>query len=293
LKELDAYQPLYNRFKLYFGYLNTGHKGKHYDIFAYNGGLFAPDDLLDNLTITDGVLYQHCRVLAHYDFDTEVDTNILGHIFEHSLNEVDEVAANTEGSSNSNGFKPVEKSIGKRKKDGIFYTPRYITKYIVESTVGDLCKQKKIALGLDNDALIKADTKKDCKLYQAKIEEYRKWLLHLTILDPACGSGAFLNQAFEFLLQEHRLIDTMSAMLFGDSLVMTDNVTEILENNIYGVDINEESVEIARLSLWLRTAKVGRKLNDLSRNIKVGNSLISNPLVAGDLAFDWQKAYDA
>ncbi len=287
LKDLDAYQPLYNRFKLYFGYLNNGHKGKIYDIFAYNGGLFAPDELLDNLKITDGILYQHCRVLSHYDFDTEVDTNILGHIFEHSLNEVDEVAAQ------SKGFKPLEnsKTIGKRKKDGIFYTPRYITKYIVESTVGELCKQKKETLGLDNETLIKADTKKDRKLYQTKIGEYRNWLLHLTILDPACGSGAFLNQALEFLIQEHRLIDTMTAMLFGDSLIMTDNITEILENNIFGVDINEESVEIARLAMWLRTAKVGRKLNDLSRNIKCGNSLISDPSVAGDLAFDWHKAF--
>ena len=284
LKELDAYQPLYNRFKLYFGYLNKGHKGKYYDIFAYNGGLFAPDELLDNLLITDNILYNHCRALSHYDFETEVDTNILGHIFEHSLNEVDEVAAHTEGVS-------LDKGKTKRKKDGIFYTPRYITKYIVESTVGELCKQKKITLGLDNEALIKADTKKDRKLYQAKIDEYRNWLLHLTILDPACGSGAFLNQAFEFLLQEHRLIDSMTAMLFGDSLIMTDTVTEILENNIFGVDINEESVEIARLSLWLRTAKVGRKLNDLSRNIKCGNSLISDPTVAGDLAFDWKKAF--
>ena len=284
LKELDEYQPLYNRFKKYFGYLNSGHKGKHYDIFAYNGGLFAPDDLLDNLKITDNILYNHCRVLSHYDFDTEVDTNILGHIFEHSLNEVDEVAANTEGVN-------LDKGKTKRKKDGIFYTPRYITKYIVESTVGELCKQKKLSLGLDNEALVKADTKKDRKLYQVKIDEYRKWLLQLTILDPACGSGAFLNQALEFLLQEHRLVDTMTAMLFGDSLIMTDNVTEILENNIFGVDINEESVEIARLSLWLRTAKVGRKLNDLSRNIKCGNSLISDPSVAGDLAFDWKAAF--
>lgn len=284
LKELDAYQPLYNRFKLYFGYLNSGHKGKIYDIFAYNGGLFAPDALLDNLKITDNILYNHCRVLSHYDFDTEVDTNILGHIFEHSLNEVDEVAANTEGVN-------LDKGKTKRKKDGIFYTPRYITKYIVESTVGELCKQKKLKLGLDNEALVKADTKKDRKLYQTKINEYRQWLLQLTILDPACGSGAFLNQALEFLIQEHRLVDTMTAMLFGDSLIMTDNVTEILENNIFGVDINEESVEIARLALWLRTAKVGRKLNDLSRNIKVGNSLISDPSVAGDLAFDWEKAF--
>jgi hypothetical protein len=284
LKELDEYQPLYSRFKKYFGYLNSGHKGKHYDIFAYNGGLFAPDDLLDNLKITDNILYNHCRVLSHYDFDTEVDTNILGHIFEHSLNEVDEVAANTEGVN-------LDKGKTKRKKDGIFYTPRYITKYIVESTIGELCKQKKLILGLDNEALIKADTKKDRKLYQVKIGEYRKWLLQLTILDPACGSGAFLNQALEFLIQEHRLVDTMTAMLFGDSLIMTDNVTEILENNIFGVDINEESVEIARLALWLRTAKVGRKLNDLSRHIKCGNSLVSDNIVAGDLAFDWQKAF--
>lgn len=284
LKELDAYQPLYNRFKLYFGYLNYGHVGKHHTIFAYNGGLFAPDAVLDALIITDNILYNHCRVLSHYDFDTEVDTNILGHIFEHSLNEVDEIAANTEGSS-------FDKTKTKRKKDGIFYTPRYITKYIVESTVGQLCQQKKQALGLDNEALIKADTKKDRKLYQSKIAEYRQWLLQLTILDPACGSGAFLNQALEFLIQEHRLVDTMTAMLFGDSLMMTDNVTEILENNIFGVDINEESVDIARLALWLRTAKIGRKLNDLSRNIKCGNSLISDPSVAGDLAFDWQAAF--
>ncbi len=290
LKELDAYQPLYNRFKLYFGYLNSGHKGKHHDIFAYNGGLFAPDEFLDGLTITDNLLYNHCRVLSHYDFDTDIDTNILGHIFEHSLNEIDEVAAQ------SNGFKPIEKVQTKRKKDGIFYTPRYITKYIVESTIGELCKRKKLALGLDNEALSKGFKplefeKAARKKYQEKINAYRQWLLQLTILDPACGSGAFLNQALEFLIEEHRLIDDMTAMLFGDSLVMTDNVTEILENNIFGVDINEESVEIARLSLWLRTAKIGRKLNDLSGRIKVGNSLISDPSVAGDLAFDWQKAF--
>lgn len=284
LKELDEYQPLYNRFKKYFGYLNTGYKGKHYDIFAYNGGLFAPDAFLDNLTITDNILYNHARVLAHYDFDTEIDTNILGHIFEHSLNELDEVAAHTEGVS-------LDKTKTKRKKDGIFYTPRYITKYIVESTVGELCKRKKEELGLDSVALEKANAKTARKKYQEKINEYRAWLLQLTILDPACGSGAFLNQALEFLVAEHRLVDDMTAMLFGDSLVFTDNVTDILENNIFGVDINEESVEIARLSLWLRTAKVGRKLNDLSRNIKCGNSLISDPSVAGDLAFDWQTAF--
>ena len=72
------------------------------------------------------------------------------------------------------------------------------------------------------------------------------------------------------------------------ALCSQDVENHILENNIYGVDINEESVEIARLSLWLHTAKKGRKLTSLSSNIKCGNSLIDDPEVAGDLAFNWQ-----
>jgi type I restriction-modification system DNA methylase subunit len=276
LKELDAYMPLYQRFKQYFGYLNEGRKSKNQDIFAYNGGLFAPDEVLDKLEITDNLLEVHCRTLSSYDFDTEVDTNILGHIFEHSLNEIDEFE---------------QKTVTKRKKDGIFYTPRYITKHIIESTIGALCQQQKIALHLDNEALTAADTQKDRAIYEAKIKNYRDWLLQLTILDPACGSGAFLNEALVFLMEEHRLIDSMMATVMESTTTFTDNVMDILENNIFGVDINEESVEITRLSLWLRTAKVGRKLNDLSRNIKCGNSLIHNPKIAPEFAFDWEVEF--
>jgi hypothetical protein len=65
----------------------------------------------------------------------------------------------------------------------------------------------------------------------------------------------------------------------------------ILENNLFGVDINNESVEIAKLSLWLRTAQPSRKLNDLSHNIKCGNSLIDDPEVAGDKAFNWETEF--
>ena len=72
---------------------------------------------------------------------------------------------------------------------------------------------------------------------------------------------------------------------------MFDTDIAILENNIYGVDINEESIEIAKLSLWLRTAKQGRKLSNLSNNIKCGNSLIDDPAVAGDKAFNWQNEF--
>ena len=116
-------------------------------------------------------------------------------------------------------------------------------------------------------------------------------MLQITICDPACGSGAFLNQALEFLIAEHQYIDELQAKLFGDTMVLREVENAILENNIYGVDINEESVEIAKLSLWLRTAQKGRKLTSLNDNIKCGNSLIDDPIVAGDKAFDWQKEF--
>lgn len=102
-----------------------------------------------------------------------------------------------------------------------------------------------------------------------------------------------MNQALEYLIAEHRHIDELKANLFGDAFVLTDLDNEILENNLFGVDINEEAVEIARLSLWLRTAKKDRKLSSLTSHIQCGNSLIDDPAIAGDKAFNWQKAFPA
>lgn len=286
LRDLDEYNPLYNRFKKYFGYLNTGFKGKQYDVFAYNGGLFKPDAVLDNVKIDDDLLYRHTLKLAEYDFESEVDVNILGHIFENSLNELDEVKAQLSGAE-------VDKTKSKRKKDGVFYTPKYITKYIVDNTVGKLCIDKKAELGIvEEDYFTDKKRSNKTKLSLAqKLTAYRDWLLQITICDPACGSGAFLNQALNFLIDEHRTIDEMQAKLFGDTLVLSDIENTIMENNLFGVDLNEESVEIAKLSLWLRTAQPNRKLNDLSNNIKCGNSLIDDPTVAGEKAFNWEQEF--
>ncbi|MBX3045077.1 MAG: N-6 DNA methylase, partial [Candidatus Kapabacteria bacterium] len=284
---LDEYMPLYDRFKKFFNYLNTGYKGKNYEVFAYNGGLFEPDEILDNITIDDNILYEHTLKLTQYDFDTEVDVNILGHIFEHSLSEIENVQAEIRGEK-------VETQKSKRKKDGIFYTPKYITKYIVENTVGKLCLEKREEIGIIDEEYAKGrkNRKRETILeLDKKVTDYRNWLLNITILDPACGSGAFLNQALDFLIYEHQKIDNLRAALFEEGLVFADITNDILENNIYGVDINEESVEIAKLSLWLRTAQVGRKLNSLSKNIKCGNSLIDDPAVAGDKAFNWEKEF--
>jgi hypothetical protein len=291
---------LYERYKMYFNDLNLGAKvtlpafGKstgdaivaEFEIFAYNGGLFQPDEVLDHVKIDDVLLHSYSEKLSHYDFDSDVDVNILGHIFENSLNEIDEIKAELEGQT-------VEKTKTKRKKDGVFYTPKYITKYIVDNTIGKLCEEKKVNLDIKDEYYIN-DKKQQTRTKKAlldKLAEYRKWLLELTICDPACGSGAFLNQALEFLISEHRYVDELQAKLMGDAMILSDVENSILEHNIYGVDLNDESVEIAKLSLWLRTAQKGRKLNSLNNNIKCGNSLIDDPEVAGEKAFSWEKEF--
>ena len=285
LKDLDAYIPLYERIKQYFGYLDKGHVGKPFDVYAYNGGLFRTDEVLDGLTISDDVLAEHCRKLSEYDFKSEVDVNILGHIFENSLSEIEEVTQQI-----NSGDAP---HTSKRKQDGVFYTPQYITKYIVENTVGRLCAEKKLQLGIVEEEYF-SDQRRQLKTKQRLLEQlhhYREWLLQITILDPACGSGAFLNAALKFLMDEHKVIDEMEKKISDFTLAFHDVENFILENNLYGVDINEESVEIAQLALWLRTAKPHRKLNSLNENIKCGNSLISDPAIAGDKAFNWQEQF--
>ena len=285
LKDLDAYVPLYDRIKQYFGYLDKGHQGKPFDVFAYNGGLFKTDDVLDSLRISDDLLATHTRKLSTYDFESDVDVNILGHIFENSLSEIEEVTQQI-----NSGKAP---QTSKRKQDGVFYTPQYITKYIVENTIGRLCSEKKNELGIVEEEYF-SDQRRQLKTKQRLLEQlqqYRDWLLQITILDPACGSGAFLNAALQFLMAEHKLIDEMEAKVAGSAIVFQDVENSILEHNLYGVDINEESVEIAQLALWLRTAKPHRKLNSLNENIKCGNSLISDPAIAGEKAFNWQEQF--
>ena len=279
------YFPFYDRVKKYFGYMNTGFQGKKYEIFAYNGGLFKPDEVLDSIKISDDVLVEHTRKLSEYDFESDVDVNILGHIFENSLSEIEEVTQQI-----NSGAAP---QTSKRKQDGVFYTPQYITKYIVENTVGRLCAEKKQELGIVEDEYF-SDQRRQMqtkKRLLGQLQQYREWLLQITILDPACGSGAFLNAALQFLMAEHKLIDEMEAKVAGSAIVFQDVENSILEHNLYGVDINEESVEIAQLALWLRTAKPRRKLNSLNENIKCGNSLISDPAIAGDKAFNWQEQF--
>ncbi|MEA3491399.1 MAG: N-6 DNA methylase, partial [Campylobacterota bacterium] len=266
-------RELWHFYKIYFSAINKGNA--KLKIPEYNGGLFAEDALLDSLIIDKNVLDASPLMLSAYDFNSDIDVNILGHIFENSLNDIEELKARIEDTD-------FDVKHSKRKKDGVFYTPEYITKYIVDNTLGRLCQAKKEELGLDDvDIVLPKNPKKLNKGEERQkeaLEAYRVYLLGLKILDPACGSGAFLNQTLNYLLAEHAFIDESIKTLMGGSVLGLYDVKKgILENNLYGVDINAEAVEIAKLSLWLRTVESGRKLNKLADKIKVANSLLNMP----------------
>ncbi|MDX4068533.1 Eco57I restriction-modification methylase domain-containing protein [Aliarcobacter skirrowii] len=261
---------LYDIYKFYFEAINKGND--KLQIPQYNGGLFATDLLLDSLIIDDFILDKNVQILSNYDFASEISVNILGHIFEQSLTDLEELQANIDNVN-------FDKTKSKRKKDGVFYTPEYITRYIVENTLGKMCSEKREELLIGNGILIPSNPKKLTKQEQQtkdNLQEYKKWLLNLKILDPACGSGAFLNQALEYLISEHKNLQNDLALM-GDLFASYMVEEEILENNLYGVDINEDAVEIAKLSLWLRTAKRGRALTKLADKIVCANSLLEMP----------------
>ena len=293
LKEMGYGQPLYSVFKTYFDRIDKGYKSESdssKNIFAYNGGLFKPDETLDNLTVGDDVLFIHSKRLADYDFESQISVDILGRIFENSLTEIEEVQKEIE--AEKSGEKVEINNIGKRKKDGVFYTPEYITKYIVENTIGKLCEQQRAKLNISDEEVAKAQTKKQKDTLNAALHEYQKWLFSLKILDPACGSGAFLTAALTQLKAEHRRVFDFLHAINNDSMMFEEySDNSILENNLYGVDINEESVEITKLSLWLHTAQKDRKLTTLNNKIKCGNSLIDDSAIAGEKAFNWEEEF--
>ncbi len=120
---------------------------------------------------------------------------------------------------------------------------------------------------------------------------WQTWLEELGrvhIVDPACGSGAFLIEAFDQMFAEYQKAQGILIELQGATLF--DTRRTILEHNLYGVDLNGEAVEIARLSCWIKTAEFGKELTSLDHNIREGNSVVSDPAVHPK-ALDWQAAF--
>ena len=110
----------------------------------------------------------------------------------------------------------------------------------------------------------------------------------LRVVDPACGSGAFLVAAFDMLAAEYRRV-VLRLKELGESIDF-DAFDEIVTKNLYGVDLNAESVEITRLALWLKTARTKHRLQNLEATIKVGNSLIDERDFT-DRPFDWRSTF--
>lgn len=223
----------------------------------YNSGLFAlaKDNDCDQVDINGVIikklaynLYESKDHTYIYNFDW-IDADILGQVYEQYLGIILE--------QTKSGRAKLKNSQAHKKEQGIYYTPTWVVEYIVKNTIGEILKDKKI-----------------------KPE-------NIKVLDPACGSGSFLIKAFDYLYnhisgteesKQHRI----------DSQGNYSAKTEILKNNIYGVDLDNKAVEITKLNLLLKAAEKYRKLpEEIDLHIKHGNSLISDENIEGLDAFKW------
>lgn len=279
-----------------------GRYGLHV-IDRFNGGLFEEDAMLEALHIPAKVfcvagqasnLLGHPRTLlylsAAYNFgitsgagERAIGLYTLGRIFEQSITELEIMEAEADGRVSVN-------RLSKRKTDGVYYTPEWVVNTIVEETLGARLDDIKKELGflqlppLDEEAIAEyrrflADRRRTAPTGGAWIQflnAYRNQLDHIRVVDPACGSGAFLIQALNRLVAEYRWVVAENERIEGvRSLFDQDMVIRsILAHNIYGVDINPESVEITKLALWLHTAAPDKPLCALDENIRCGNSLV-------------------
>jgi hypothetical protein len=307
-------RPVWENFGGLFRAVNAGNPAL--SIPPYNGGLFSEDPILDHLAVPD-LVCGYFRDLAAYDFrpsfqvagDTNgqaagklIDVDILGHIFEQSISDLERIRNEIEGLTERLGQS--EHTV-RRKKEGAFYTPKFITRYIVGEALGRVLKDRfeQLRLAHFNKAAKAAraalidpnafDSGKLTKAQQAALiafwEDWQEVLKSIRILDPACGSGAFLIEAFDQMYAAFQASNDRLEELRGQRTLF-DLDTQILQNNLYGVDLNEEAVEICRLSLWIKTAQRGKPLTSLDHTIRVGNSVIDDPSVHPK-AFDWQAAF--
>ncbi len=276
-------RPIWTNFQGLFRMVDKGGRSPR-DIPAYNGGLFAPDPVADSILLPDH-LAEEMAALGNWDFASEVPVTVLGHLFEQSITDIEKLR---EGEAEA-------PAANKRKREGVVYTPDGITRFLVERTIGETLGAWQARI-LEKHAGISAfpadkDAPSPFADDAAELAFWRQYLAALrglTVVDPACGSGAFLVAAFDALAAEYlRVTDRMTGL--GHKLDF-DIFDEILTRNLYGVDLNVESVEITRLSLWLKTARRQKQLQSLDHTIRSGNSIIHDKATDAR-AFDWDTAF--
>jgi len=286
-------KPVWDNFKGLFKAIDKGNPALK--IPRYNGGLFKRHPAIDKLKLPD-LVCEGFKRLGDYDFASEVSVTILGHIFEQSITDLERLQAISRGEE----VEPEKKTgtTGKRKLAGVVYTPDYIARFIVAQTVGahlrelfDTCLKKNIT----KDSYDKPYEEVKWRNKGAELKtwtDYQKALSKLRIVDPACGSGVFLVTAFDYLKGEYHRVNIKVADLSGQQPDLFDPDSEILSKNLFGVDVNAESVEITKLSLWLKTARRGKVLDSLDDHLCVGDSIIEDSNYAYmEHGFSWKAAF--
>jgi hypothetical protein len=303
-------------------------------INPFNGGLFAEDPEMDALKLPNQLfceknqgqspdrILQFPKTLlflsAKYNFGASDDgggrslsLTAMGRIFEQSITDLEVMEAQAEGRESLT-------ELTRRKRDGVYYTPEWVTHYIVEETIGARLSEIRETLGFDRFGAVTDDQihawrgdRRKAKVvgeYLNALRDYEARMKTIKVVDPACGSGAFLIQAFKYLYEQRQWIAREMERVTGEKGVFDTHeaMSAVLSQNLYGADINAESVEITRLALWLHTALPNRPLTYLDRNIQCGNSLIGhdfypqlglNPDLLGADArdrvrtFDWAEAF--
>lgn len=314
--------PRWHNFLGLFGAVDKGSDGLP-PIAKFNGGLFAEDVEIDNLELDDEPWTSGFKGFGGYDFSEEVNVEVLGHLFERSITELEKLRvgglfalkANIEGTpSNGNGASkpttgktklaatkedddsPLAKmpKSAQRKRFGIYYTPPAFTGLIVERTVDALIAQRFAALAKQHRVDPEARKDQDPRKLRAHWIACYETLKTITICDPACGSGAFLIRAYDALDAHYKAVIHGLAGSGEDAekvRALEDGIPDdILNCNLYGVDLSREGVEITQLALWIRSARKGKTLADLSKHIIHGNSLVSDASV-DPKALDWEKAF--
>ena len=309
-------RPIWGNFRGLFRSIDQGNVGLN--IPAYNGGLFAPDPVLDvdGLNVPDEVC-SYFRNLGDYDYRPAnevalyeegetaglmVDVDILGHIFEQSITDLERLRNEMDGQIEQGDTK---KTKSRRKTEGAFYTPAFITRYIIQQALGGVLNDRFEVLRKQHEQEATGTARSviaDPNVYELdKLNnpqratlirfwaDWQKALGSIRVLDPACGSGAFLIEAFDQLYTTYQASNDRLEELSGQPTLF-DLDRQILQNNLYGVDLNAEAVQICQLSLWVKTAARGKVLTSLDKTICQGNSVIHD----GDVhpkAFNWKAEF--
>ncbi len=283
--------PKWQNFLDLFRSIDEGNEER--DISPYNGGLFRKDIEVDELNLDDEwTLF--FKDIGDYDFRHEVNVDVLGHLFEKSINDIEIIRRSVLFETvTDNQVMPKMAGSAERKRGGIYYTPPEFTTFITNNTVVEIANEKIKAVadqyGIDPENIPASD-------HDPKIIKYCSdcidTLRQIKIVDPACGSGAFLIRAYNVL--EENYLDIVDNLTFHDEKLaekLREKIPDfILHDNLFGVDLSSEAAEITQLALWLRSAQKGKTLADLSKNIVRGNSLVTDPEVDPH-AMEWEKTF--